>query len=73
MRVAVSDDASSWRRVGRVHAADIGPRDRCIEVEFEAVTARYVHVRCENGVLAYSHETKRKQPVAVYIDQIEVF
>ncbi len=73
MRVAVSDDASSWRQVGRVHAADIGPGDRCIEVEFEAVTARYVHVRCENGVSAYSHETKREQPVTVYIDQIEVF
>ena len=73
MRVGVSDDGSNWRQVALVWAADIGPDDRCIDVEFEAVSARYVHVFCENGVLAYSHERKREQPVTVYIDQIEVF
>ncbi len=73
MRVDVSEDASTWRRVGLVRAADIAPKDRCIEVEFDAVPARYVHVRCENGWSAYSHETKREQPVTLYIDQIEVF
>ena len=73
MRVAVSDDASRWRRVALVQSADIGPEDRCIDVEFEAVSARYVHIHCANALQAYSHETKREQPVAVYVDQIEVF
>jgi len=73
MRIDVSDDASGWRQVALVEASDIEPKARCIDVEFGAVEARYVRVRCENAVRAYSHETKREQPVTVYVDQIEVF
>ena len=73
MRVDLSDDASSWRQAAEVAASDIGPNDRYIEVEFGATQARYVRVRCANASSAYSHETKREQPVTVYVDQIEVF
>ena len=73
MRVDLSDDAAGWRQVALVGASDITPNDRCIEVEFEVTQARYVRVRCANAVKAYSHETRREQPVTVYVDQIEVF
>jgi len=73
MRVDVSDDGSSWAQVALVEGSDIGPTDRCIDVEFEPVSARYARVRCDNTFKAYSYETKREQPVAVYVDQIEVF
>ncbi len=73
MRIDVSEDASDWRQVAVVEAAGIEPKARCIDVEFEAVQTRHVRVRCENAVRAYSHETKREQPVTMYVDQIEIF